>query len=130
MERKRRERRRRAEPRPVRSEDALDNSGIKPIEGNDGGQDWAAAEHSRPDLPDETEDGLDPLEESVRHAAEDIPLGPIGENGPALPYVGETEEEAAEALETIENEGDMPGLTDQGEETDETDEGRKNEGRK
>lgn len=31
------------------------------------------AEDSRPDLPDETDDGLDPLDEEVRRQAEDLP---------------------------------------------------------
>jgi hypothetical protein len=34
-------------------------------------QDWAVAEASRPDLPDETEDGLSDLDEEVRRQAED-----------------------------------------------------------
>ncbi len=41
-------------------------------------QDDAQAEKSRPDLPDETADGLDELEEEVRRQAEDLPLDTPG----------------------------------------------------
>jgi hypothetical protein len=36
-------------------------------------QDWAVADAARPDLDDETADGLSEIEEQVRHAAEDLP---------------------------------------------------------
>ncbi len=36
--------------------------------------DIAEAEAARPDLPGETDDGLDELEESVRRQAEDLPI--------------------------------------------------------
>ena len=35
--------------------------------------DWIEAEASRPDLPEETADGLDDTEEEVRRQAEDLP---------------------------------------------------------
>jgi hypothetical protein len=38
----------------------------------------ASAERSRPDLPDETVDGLDDTEEEVRRQAEDLPLDTPG----------------------------------------------------
>jgi hypothetical protein len=76
-------------------------------------QDWEVAEHSRPDLPDENEDGLDELEESVRHMAEDVPLGPLGDDDPVLPFGGD-EEPVSEPLDIADSEGDVPGLTDQG----------------
>lgn len=38
----------------------------------------AEAEASRPDLPGETVDGLDEMEEEIRHQAEDVPSGPRG----------------------------------------------------
>ena len=41
-------------------------------------QDEAAAEDSRPDLPDETADGLDDTEEAMRRQAEDLPLDTPG----------------------------------------------------
>jgi hypothetical protein len=41
-------------------------------------QDWIEAENSRPTLPDETADGLDDLDEEVRHQAEDLPLDTPG----------------------------------------------------
>ncbi len=41
-------------------------------------QDWAEAENSRPTLPDETADGLNDLDEEVRHQAEDLPLDTPG----------------------------------------------------
>lgn len=34
-------------------------------------EDWREADAVRPDLPDETDDGLDPTEEEVRRQAED-----------------------------------------------------------
>ena len=36
-------------------------------------QNWAVADAARPDLDDETADGLSEVEEQVRHAAEDLP---------------------------------------------------------
>lgn len=41
-------------------------------------QDDMAAEASRPDLPDETVDGLDDTEEEMRRQAEDYPLDTPG----------------------------------------------------
>lgn len=41
-------------------------------------QDEATAEDSRPDLPDETADGLDDTEEEMRRQAEDLPLDTPG----------------------------------------------------
>jgi hypothetical protein len=40
--------------------------------------DIAEAEAARPDLPGETDDGLDELEESVRREAEDLPIDAPG----------------------------------------------------
>lgn len=34
-------------------------------------QDWAVADHARPDMTEETADGLDDTDEAVRRAAED-----------------------------------------------------------
>lgn len=72
---------------------------------------FASIDNSRPDLPDETEDGLDPIAESVRHMAEDITTGsdyrPIGLDDDA----------PVEPREAIENQAEFPGLADQGEET-------------
>ena len=41
-------------------------------------QDWVEAENSRPTLPDETVDGMDDMDEEVRHQAEDLPLDSPG----------------------------------------------------
>ena len=41
-------------------------------------QDWVEAERSRPTLPDETADGLDDMDEEIRHQAEDQPLDTPG----------------------------------------------------
>ncbi len=41
-------------------------------------EDWAQADKARPTLPEETEDGLDDLEEEIRHQAEDLPLDTPG----------------------------------------------------
>ncbi len=41
-------------------------------------QNTAEAENSRPDLPDETVDGLDDMDEEVRRQAEDLPLDTPG----------------------------------------------------
>ena len=41
-------------------------------------EDWAEAERSRPDLAEETADGLDDMDEEVRHQAEDLPLDTPG----------------------------------------------------
>ena len=41
-------------------------------------QDQLQAEKSRPDLPDETADGLDQTEEEIRRQAEDLPLDTPG----------------------------------------------------
>lgn len=35
--------------------------------------DWVEAENSRPTLPEETDDGLDDMDEEVRRQAEDLP---------------------------------------------------------
>ena len=37
-------------------------------------EDLAEAEASRPTLPDETSDGLDDMDEEIRHQAEDLPI--------------------------------------------------------
>jgi hypothetical protein len=96
-----------------RSEDVLDSA--VPIRNvGVGNREWEAAERSRPRLPDENADGLDPLEESVRHMAEDIPLKPLRDNDPVLPF-GSEDKPVIEPTEIVENEGDLPGLTDQGE---------------
>lgn len=71
---------------------------------------FAPIDNSRPDLPDENDDGLDELTEEVIHQAEDITTG-SNERPPGL---GETPVEPREA---IENQGEFPGLADQGEET-------------
>jgi hypothetical protein len=39
-------------------------------------QEWATAENSRPDLPDENPDGLSPTEVEVQRKAGDMPLRP------------------------------------------------------
>ena len=36
-------------------------------------QDWAVAEGARPDMDDETVDGMNAIDDEVRHAAEDLP---------------------------------------------------------
>ena len=41
-------------------------------------EDWVESENSRPTLPDETSDGLDDMDEEVRHQAEDLPAAPTG----------------------------------------------------
>ena len=41
-------------------------------------QDQVQSENSRPDLPDETPDGLDNTEEEIRRQAEDLPLDTPG----------------------------------------------------
>ncbi len=41
-------------------------------------EDVAEAEQSRPDLPGETPDGLDDLDEEVRRQAEDLPADSLG----------------------------------------------------
>ena len=41
-------------------------------------QDAVEAEASRPDLPDETADGLDDTDEEIRRQAEDLPLDTPG----------------------------------------------------
>jgi hypothetical protein len=113
---------RRHKARDERPEDVLDSA--LPIENEGvGRQDWEIAERSRPDLPDENEDGLGELEESVRHMAEDIPLAPLDDDDPVLPLGGD-EEPVPEPIEIVENEGDMPGLTDQGENEAEKEEPR------
>jgi hypothetical protein len=61
-------------------------------------QDWAVAEGLRPDMPDETDDGLDVYEEPTRHAAED-------------PYADDTLQERIrrKAYEMWESEGGIHG---------------------
>ena len=94
------------------SEDALDRAG--PIDSDAVGQAWEVAERSRPDLSDETADGLTPLEEEMRRRVEDVPVGPLSDAEPGPPPLpGSDDDEAAEGLETAENYGDFPGLTDQ-----------------
>ena len=43
-------------------------------------QDTLSAENGRPDLPGETADGLDEIDEEVRRQAEDLPLDTPGRN--------------------------------------------------
>lgn len=71
-------------------------------------EDWVAAEHARPDLPDETIDGLTDLEEEVRRQAEDVPLGAPN---PLLFDDGRP----VEPEEAMVNQGEFPDLADQGE---------------
>ncbi len=71
-------------------------------------EDWMAAERSRPDLPDETVDGLTELEEEVRRQAEDVPLG--APNPLLADYDAPVEPE-----EALLNQGEFPDLADQGE---------------
>ena len=42
-------------------------------------QDWIEAENSRPTLPEETADGMDDMDEEIRHQAEDIPADDPGD---------------------------------------------------
>lgn len=71
------------------------------------GEDWVAAEHARPDLPDETIDGLSALEEEVRRQAEDVPLGAPN------PLLFD-DDRPVEPEEALINQGEFPGLADQG----------------
>jgi hypothetical protein len=96
-----------------RSDDALDSAVPIRNEGV-GNRAWQVAERSRPRLPDENADGLNPLEEAVRHMAEDVPLAPLHNDDPVLPF-GSEDKPIIEPREIVENEGDLPGLTDQGE---------------
>ena len=112
-------RKRRPPPRG-RSDDVLDRAVPITNEGV-GNREWEAAERSRPRLPDENADGLDPLEESVRHMAEDLPLKPLRDDDPVLPF-GSDDKPVIEPPEIADNEGDLPGLTDQGENPVEKDE--------
>ncbi len=96
-----------------RSADVLDSAVPIRNEGV-GNKEWEAAERSRPRLPDENADGLGPLEEAVRHMAEDIPLAPLDDDDPVLPF-GSDDKPVIEPPEILDNEGDLPGLTDQGE---------------
>ena len=41
-------------------------------------EDLAEAENSRPTLSDETSDGLDDMDEEIRHQAEDLPIDAPG----------------------------------------------------
>src|SRR6185437_8788142 len=59
------------------SEDVLDSDDRQPIDSDAVGQPWEVAERSRPDLSDETADGLSPLEEETRRVTEDVPVGPV-----------------------------------------------------
>jgi hypothetical protein len=104
---------RRHKARGDRSDDVLDSAVPIKNEGV-GRRDWEVAERSRPRLPDENADGLGPLEESIRHMAEDIPLAPLDDDDPVLPF-GVNDKPVIEPIEIVENEGDVPGLTDQGE---------------
>lgn len=70
---------------------------------------FAPVDNSRPDLPDENADGLDPLTEEVIRRAE----GFTGANARPLDF----EEEPVEPREAIDNQGEFPGLADQGEES-------------
>lgn len=71
-------------------------------------EDWLAAERSRPDLPDETVDGLSELEEEVRRQAEDVPLGAPN------PLLAD-DDQPVEPEEALSNQGEFPDLADQGE---------------
>ena len=42
-------------------------------------EDWIEAENSRPTLPEETADGMDDMDEEIRHQAEDIPADDPGD---------------------------------------------------
>ncbi len=75
------------------------------------GADWVAAERARPDLPDETIDGLSELEEEVRRQAEDVPIGA------ANPLLFDVDR-PIEPEEALANQGEFPDLADQGEVTD------------
>jgi hypothetical protein len=66
-------------------------------------------DNSRPDLPDENADGLDPLTAEVIRVVEETPRG-TGGPPPGL------EEQPVEPKEAIDNQGEFPGLADQGEE--------------
>jgi hypothetical protein len=72
------------------------------------GADWVAAERARPDLPDETIDGLSELEEEVRRQAEDVPTGAPN----PLLFDADRPVEPEEALA---NQGEFPDLADQAE---------------
>ncbi len=72
------------------------------------GEDWIAAEQARPDLPDETIDGLTELEEEGRLQAEDVPLGAPN------PLLFD-EDAPIEPEEALVNQGEFPDLADQGE---------------
>ena len=48
------------------------------VPNDDRGTDLTQAEKSRPDLPDQTVDGLDDIEEAVRRQAEDLPFDTPG----------------------------------------------------
>jgi hypothetical protein len=99
------------------SEDVLDSDDLQQIDNDAVGQSWEVAERSRPDLDDETADGLSPLEEEVRRQAEDVPVGPISDEElgpPSLPGIG-NQEQPIESAEIAENYGDIPGMTDQSE---------------
>src|SRR5258707_12268213 len=93
---------RRHPARNDRSPDVLDSALPITSEGV-GRQDWEVADRSRPDLPDENEDGLDELEESVRHVAEDIPLAPPADDDPVLPF-GVDGKPGREPTEAVRNE--------------------------
>lgn len=67
---------------------------------------FAPIDHSRPDLPDENDDGLDPLTAEVIRRAESNATQPL-----------DFEEEPVEPREAIDNQGEFPGLADQGEES-------------
>jgi hypothetical protein len=71
------------------------------------GEDWVAAERARPDLPDETIDGLTELEEEVRRQAEDVPLGAPN------PLLFD-DDQPVEPEEAMVNQGEFPDLADQG----------------
>lgn len=70
-------------------------------------EDWVAAERARPDLPDETIDGLSELEEEVRRQAEDVPLGAPN------PLLFD-DDPPVEPEEAMVNQGEFPDLADQG----------------
>lgn len=71
---------------------------------------FAPIDNSRPDLPDENADGLDPMTEEVIRQAESITTGsderPLG-----------LDDEPVEPREAIDNQGEFPSLADQGEDS-------------
>jgi len=67
-------------------------------------------DNSRPTLPDEDEDGLDPLTAEVIRQAETVP-------GEGMPPPELEEDQPIEPAVAVENQAEFPGLADQGEES-------------